>query len=100
MADLLTLAALGLSAVALVAVLALLVTGRGKGGGTVSDPGDLAGTIREVKGSVSDLHQTEPAVVGGGEDSAGDEQHLGRDDQDAGVRRAADRERPEEGSSR
>lgn len=58
MADPLTLAALGLSAVTLAAVLTLLVTGRRRGEGTASDPGDLAGTIREVKGSVSDLHQT------------------------------------------
>ena len=58
MTDALTLAALGLSAITLVAVLALLFTGRRKGGGMESDSGDLAGTIREVKGSVSDLHQT------------------------------------------
>ncbi len=56
MTDDLTLAALGLSAVTLVAVVVLLVTTRRKAGGTSSDPSSLAMTIGEVKGSVSNLH--------------------------------------------
>ena len=56
MVDALTLAALGLSAVTLVAVIVLILSIRTKPSGTVSDPGGLATTLGEVKGSVSNLH--------------------------------------------